>query len=170
MRRFIVVFNSVVFLLVMLFFGNANADQAMDPVPGEPMAPDFVLPAVQGGEHRLGDYRDRVVLVYFWATWCAPCRLEMPAKEKLYQEFGSDKLQILAVHAGPGGEAMDEFLEDVPVSFPVVEDASLNLGEWGIKALPTTILVDTTGQRKFIAIGPRKWDSPEMIEFIRERL
>lgn len=157
-------------LLLGSLSGAALAERTMDPVPGKPRAMNFELLDTAGQLHRLSDYRDRLVLVYFWATWCAPCRVEMPAKERLYQEIGSENLEILAVHVGRGRAAMDQFLVQVPVSFPVLEDPNLNLGSWGVVALPTTVLVDTNGQRRFVAVGPREWDSPEMIGFLRELL
>lgn len=128
---------------------------AMDAVPGSPPAADFTLPDPSGREHSLSDYRGRVVLVNFWATWCAPCREEMPAMDRLYRALGDHGLEILAVHAGPGGAATREFLERIPVSFTVLVDADLDLRGWQVPALPTTFLVDRQGRARYRALGAR---------------
>ena len=170
MNRLVAGFAVAVFLVLGSLSGAALAERTMDPMPGKPRAVDFKLPDPEGQMHRLSDYRDRVVLVNFWATWCAPCREEMPAMDRLYRELGPENLEILAVHAGRGGSAMDQFLTEVPVSFPVLVDDHLNLGVWGVVALPTTVLVDMNGQQRFRAVGPREWDSPAMISFLRTLL
>jgi thiol-disulfide isomerase/thioredoxin len=140
---------------------------AMAPIPGSPAAEDFTLPDPTGREHSLSDYRGQVVLVNFWATWCAPCREEMPALDRLYRVLAEEGLEILAVHAGPGGAAMHEFLERIPVSFTVLIDADLDLRGWQVPALPTTFLVDRQGRTRYRALGARNWDSEAMEAFIR---
>lgn len=170
MKRLVTGCAMVLSLVLASLSGSADAERTMDPIPGKPRAADFELQDPAGDIHRLSDYRDRVVLVNFWATWCAPCREEMPAMDRLYRELRSENLEILAVHAGRGGAAMEEFLAEVPVSFPVLIDAHMNLGSWGVVALPTTVLVDRNGHRRYIAVGPREWDSPAMVGFLRERL
>lgn len=169
-RHFITGLGMVVILALGSLSGAAVAERTMDPIPGKPKAQDFELPDPEGELHRLSDYRDRVVLINFWATWCAPCREEMPAMDRLYRELGPENLEILAVHAGPGGSDMDRFLTDVPVSFPILEDARISLGGWGVVGLPTTILVDMDGNKRYRAVGLREWDSPAMIAFLRDLL
>jgi thiol-disulfide isomerase/thioredoxin len=145
----------------------AAPNAMMDAIPGSPPAADFTLPDSTGREHSLSDYRGRVVLVNFWATWCAPCREEMPAMDRLYRALGDHGLEILAVHAGPGGAAMQEFLKRIPVSFTVLVDADLDLRGWQVPALPTTFLVDRQGRTRCRALGARPWDSEAMESFIR---
>jgi thiol-disulfide isomerase/thioredoxin len=143
---------------------------AMTAIPGFPAAEDFRLPDPTGRRHSLSDYRGQVVLVNFWATWCAPCREEMPAMDRLYRALSDHGLEIVAVHAGPGGAAMHEFLERIPVSFTVLVDADLELRGWQVPALPTTVLVDRQGRTVYRALGPRAWDSEAMQSFVREVL
>jgi thiol-disulfide isomerase/thioredoxin len=142
----------------------------MDAIPGSPPAAEFTLPDPAGREHSLSDYRGQLVLVNFWATCCAPCREEMPAMDRLHRALGDHGLEILAVHAGPGGTAMHEFLERIPVSFTVLVDADLDLRGWQVPALPTTFLVDCQGRLRYRALGARAWDSEAMESFIREIL
>lgn len=155
-------------LLVLLGVGSAQAERTMDTIPGAPAAVDFVLADPSGTEHRLSDYRDQIVLVNFWATWCKPCRDEMPALENLYQEWGPEGLEILAVHVGPGGAPMEQFLTEVPVSFPVLIDAQMGLRNWGVLALPTTVLVSRDGRRLYRAVGHRDWDSDALKAFLQQ--
>lgn len=170
-RRYLTVYAVGVSLAFACLTGAALAERTMDPIPGKPKAADFELPDPEGQLHQLSDYRDQVVLINFWATWCAPCREEMPAMDRLYRELAPEDLEILAVHVGRSGPAMEQFLTDVPVSFPVLVDANLKLGGgWGVVGLPTTVLVDMNGHKRFRAVGPREWDSPPMINFLRELL
>lgn len=161
---------AIVLSLTLLACATAARGTAMAPIPGSPAAVDFTLPDPTGRKHSLSDYRGQVVLVNFWATWCAPCRDEMPAMDRLYRVLTDHGLEILAVHAGPGGAAMHEFLERIPVSFTVLVDADLELRGWQVPALPTTVLVDRQGRAVYRALGPRAWDSEAMQSFLREIL
>lgn len=159
-----------VLALTLLPYLAAGPIPTMAPIPGFPAAQDFTLPDPAGRRHSLDDYRGQVVLVNFWATWCAPCRDEMPAMDRLYRTLADRGFAILAVHAGPGGAAMREFLERIPVSFTVLIDADLDLRGWHVTALPTTVLVDRQGRTVYRAIGPRPWDSEAMQSLLREVL
>ncbi len=154
-------------LLLMTSQATA-AERTMDPESGRPMAGDFVLERWKGDDIRLEDLRGQWVLVSFWATWCSPCLKEMPTMERLYQDMAGEELEILAIHAGPGGDKIGEFLEQVPVSFPILVDEDLSLGGWEVMALPTAVLVDPTGRRVYRAVGPREWDTPAMKAFLRD--
>jgi thiol-disulfide isomerase/thioredoxin len=147
---------------------QATADErTMDPESGHPPAGDFVLGSMTGDDYCLKDLRGQWVLVSFWATWCSPCLKEMPTMERLYQAMAGEGLEILAVHTGPGGDKVGKFLEQVPVSFPILLDEDLSLGGWEVMALPTAVLVDPTGRRVYRAVGPRQWDTPAMKAFLR---
>ena len=158
-------------LLACLLLATSQAtaaERTMERESGRPMAGNFVLGSWQGDDIRLEDLRGQWVLVSFWATWCSPCLKEMPTMERLYQDMGDEGLEILAVHAGPGVDKVGEFLEQVPVSFPVLLDEDLSLGGWEVMALPTAVLVDPTGRRVYRAVGPREWDTPAMKAFLRD--
>jgi len=154
--------------LLLMTAQTTAAERTMDPESGGPMAGDFVLASVSGDDYRLEDLRGQWVLVSFWATWCSPCLKEMPTMERLYQDMVGEGLEILAVHTGPGTHKVGEFLEQVPVSFPVLLDEDLSLGGWEVMALPTAVLVDPTGRRVYRAVGPREWDTPAMKAFLRD--
>ncbi len=146
------------------------AAEPMQAVAGSPLAAELALPATDGRERRLDDLRGKVVLVNFWATWCVPCRTEMPAMERLYRQLRAQGLEILAVHVGPGGPQLHSFLAEVPVSFPVLVDADLDLNGWPLKGLPTTVVVDRNGRRTPAALGALEWDSAQMRAFLADIL
>jgi thiol-disulfide isomerase/thioredoxin len=154
--------------LLVLNVQATVAERTMHPESGRPPAGDFVLGSTTGDDYRLQDLRGQWVLVSFWATWCSPCVKEMPAMERMYQDLAGEGLEILAVHAGPGGDQVAAFLERVPVSFPVLLDEDLSFGGWDVMALPTAVLVDPTGRRVYRAVGPREWDTPAMKAFLRD--
>lgn len=153
---------------LMLTAQAAAAERTMDPESGRPPAGDFVLGSTSGEDYRLKDLRGQWVLVSFWATWCAPCLEEMPTLERLYQAMAGKGLKILAVHTGPGADKVADFLEQVPVSFPILLDEDLSQGGWQVSALPTAVLVDPAGRRVYRAVGARDWDTPAMKTFLRD--
>lgn len=115
-------------------------------------AVDFKLKDQYGNEHKLSDYKGKVVFLNFWATWCSPCRSEMPHIEELYKEYNENKGDIIILGiANPGGQEKDidgikEFLNNNKYSFPVVFDESGEMfGRYGISSFPTTYMIDKDG-------------------------
>jgi thiol-disulfide isomerase/thioredoxin len=132
--------------------------------------PALVLKDIQGREHRLADYRGKVVLVNFWATWCEPCREEMPSLERLRQRLGGS-LVVLAVDYGEGEARVGEFLARVPVGFPVLLDRDMAVSRaWKARALPTTFVVDSAGTIRYSAIGELDWSAPAIEAEVRKLL
>ena len=132
-------------------------------------APAFQLQDLNGNDVSLEIYRDKVVLVHFWATFCIPCLAEMPALESLWQEYGREGLVILGIAGDRGNtEIVREFAEKTGVSFPVVHDSDGRVrNQYEVAALPTTYLVGRDGKISGRAVGTRSWDEPggrEVIE------
>jgi Thiol-disulfide isomerase and thioredoxins len=112
---------------------------------------ELSLLALDGKEVKLSDYKGKVVLVNFWASWCPPCKEEMPIFEKVYQKYNDKNFVILAVNMDTSERALKEFLEKNRYSFPIVRikgEAGLN-----IPGLPTSYLVDKDGSVKKIRLG-----------------
>lgn len=112
---------------------------------------ELKLLTIDGKEVKLSDYKGKVVLVNFWASWCPPCKEEMPIFEKVYQKYNDKNFVILAVNMDTSEGAMKEFLEKNRYSFPIVRikgEAGLN-----IPGLPTSYLVDKDGSVKKIRLG-----------------
>lgn len=153
--------------------GFASGEAAFRPVPGYPSAPKLKLLNMDGQEVNLEKLRGQVVLVNFWATWCPPCRREMPSLQRLWQKLGKSGLQIVAVNVGEDADTVLAFMGtlDEPSTFPIVFDKnSAVMRAWPLKGLPTTFIVDRKGRIIYRAIGGREFDGPKNIRFMTELL
>jgi thiol-disulfide isomerase/thioredoxin len=122
-------------------------------------APDFTLPTLEDGSLRLADLRGKVVLVNFWATWCIPCRTEMPALEALYQRYQARGLEIVAVNLDTISTAgVEAFTKEVRVTFPIALDPTWSAAKaYRVHGLPTSYLIDRAGQVVVREVGERDW-------------
>lgn len=122
-------------------------------------APDFALPTLRGAAIHLADLQGKVVLLNFWATWCVPCRTEMPAIEALYQRYKNRGLEVLAVNMDKlAPEAVGAFVKEVGVTFPIVLDPSWTTARaYRVRGLPTTLLIDRAGNVVTQELGERDW-------------
>lgn len=134
-------------------------------VPKAPIAADdFRLASLAGANVRLSDYRGRVVFLNFWATWCPPCRSEMPSMERLHRRLRGRGLEIVAVDLQEDAAAVKSFVKDSSLTFTVLLDADGAVGgAWGAQSIPTTYLIDRGGNIIARAIGSREWDSDAMV-------
>ena len=164
--------NSLTVSLIMLtlFIQPIQAnDMLMDPMPAANPAPDFNLMGMDGDTHTLEDLKGKFVLVNFWATWCNPCKVEMPLLEKLHQTLKSEKFTVLGLHVGPGPENIEEFKKLMPISFPIYVDMDLEVN-WGVPGLPTTFLMNPEGKLIYRAVGKREFASDEMVNFLKSQI
>jgi thiol-disulfide isomerase/thioredoxin len=124
-------------------------------------------------EHDLADLRDRLVLVNFWATWCPPCRREMPSMERLHQALKDQGLTVLAVDVGEDPDTIFAFtgqLNPAP-TFPMLVDPDGKTAEaWAVLGLPTSFVVDTQGRIIMRAVGGTEFDDPELVEKLKRHL
>ena len=141
-------------------------------------APALPLRGLDGARAALSDYRGRVVLLNIWATWCAPCRLEMPAMQRAYDRYRDDGLEIVAVavddRAGPFPSVEDlvrAFVDQLGLTFPVFLDPTGDTERrLGVVALPTTFLIDRDGRVRAREVGGRYWDRSPHIDTIESLL
>lgn len=135
-------------------------------------APDFRLMDLHGNAVSLSDYQGKVVLLNFWATWCGPCRVEMPAMEALYRSMQSKGLEIIAVSVDQQGVAVTRpFQEALGLSFPILHDQDYQVGlTYGARTLPMTFAIDRQGVIRQVIFGSRDWNSPEARSGIAEVL
>ncbi len=144
------------------------APQTLAQLPQPRAAPDFALSDLDGQLHRLSDYRGQVLIVNFWATWCPPCRREMPSMERAWQQVKDEGIKMVAINVGQDEEALWSFTAEVPVSFPLLLDESGSVShQWPMRGLPTTFVVDTQGNIAYQAVGDREWDDPQLLGPIR---
>jgi thiol-disulfide isomerase/thioredoxin len=135
-------------------------------VPKQAMtADDFELASLSGGRTRLSAFRGKLVFLNFWATWCPPCRAEMPSMERLHQLLHDRGLEIVAVDLQENPEEVRKFVKDNSLTFTVLLDADGAVGSaWGAQSIPTTYLIDRKGNIIARAVGGREWDGAEMVE------
>lgn len=136
-------------------------------------APALKLKGLDGKTHDLAQLRGRVVLINYWATWCPPCRREMPSMERLMQALKGEPFVVLAVDVGEDVETIETFTSqlDTELTFPILLDArSHAMQAWKVAGLPTTFLVDRQGRIVASAVGGREFDHPEIIRTIRDLL
>jgi len=130
---------------------------------------DFHLQDVNGGETKLSSFYGKVIFLNFWATWCGPCRAEIPSMEKLYAELHDEGFVILAVNSQETEAQVAEFAQQTSMSFPVLLDSTGKVGaSYSVRALPTTYIIDSHGSIRARMVGTRDWHSPEIISLIRE--
>jgi peroxiredoxin len=132
----------------LLLVWSASADELSG------VAPAFALTSSDGSAVSLADLKGQVVMVNFWASWCGPCRQEMPHLEALHQRYSSLGFTLLGVNVDKDGADAREFLEETPVSFPVLFDPESQVSElYEVVAMPSTVLVDRNGNMRFIHHG-----------------
>lgn len=136
-------------------------------------APGFELKTLEGETVSLASLRGKVVYVHLWATWCAPCRVEMPALERMYEDLRDEGFELLAATIDdPKDEAkIQAFREEFGLSFPILRDPErLVYSQYGATAVPETYLIDAEGRLAEAYIGPRDWDEPRYARTIRRLL
>ena len=133
------------------------------------VAPDFQLWNLDGDAVTLSSHHGRVVMLNFWATWCGPCRVEMPAMEVLYQQFNRKDFEILAISTDAQGAAVTRpFRDSMGLSFPILHDSDFRVGvTYGTRTLPMTFLVNRQGVVTHRVFGARDWQSPEARQLIQ---
>jgi thiol-disulfide isomerase/thioredoxin len=131
-----------------------------------PPAPTLRLRDIDDQWVDLAQFKGRVVLVNFWATWCPPCRKEFPSLDRVKKLFKPDEFEVLAVNVGEDPDTAFSFAGNTP--FPILFDRdSKAMMAWQVRGLPTTFLIDRQGRRAFAATGGREFDDPEIVALIR---
>ena len=161
---------------IMLATGMASAQELgyRLAVVKEPVkAPGFQLPDMDEKIHSLDDYRGKVIMINFWATWCPPCRQEMPSLEAIYQDLKDDGFVVIAVNQWESPELVFPYIGQLSVfpTFPIVFDHDGKLSQaYDVKGLPTTFIINKQGNIVYRAIGGRDFNHPEVKKLIRELL
>ena len=131
------------------------------------VAPDFAFDDQSGRRHRLSDFRGKVVLVNFWATWCPPCREEMPSLQAVQNKFGQHALTILALSVDDSWEPINKFMKENGFTIQVYADFDKKISvRYGTFKYPETYLVDKKGRVAYKVVGPADWTSSAMLKFL----
>ncbi len=128
--------------------------------PNRPVAAkDFSVAGLDSRPLRLSDFKDRVRLVNFWATWCLPCKDEMPAMERLYRRYQGRGFTIIGISIDTNLPAVEPFVKHLGLTFPIGLDPKLVVAnDYTVRSLPSSFLIDRGGTIVAIALGPRDWD------------
>ena len=166
---FVISISLVGFILLQGKDSFFNLSNQVRLKPGLP-APNFTFPGLDGKMVSLTDYKGKVVFLNIWATWCPPCREEMPSMERLYQKLKDEDFIILAVSIDTSGaKAVAPFVKDYKLSFPVLlDDKGKSQSLFSTTGIPESFIIDKEGVLAQITIGPRDWDSPSVIQFLRQ--
>ena len=152
-------------LCLSLLASTAHAGSGkLKPYKGDLQSPAFTLSDVQGQSHNLSDYRGNVVLLQFWATYCTPCRKEMPTMNNLIKRMDGKPFKIVTVNMAEDKQSVEQFLDQVPVDFPVLMDKDGQvLGQWKVFAAPANFILDKQGNILYTLYGAIDWDSDDMV-------
>jgi len=134
-------------------------------------AVDFELEDLDGNLISLSSMRGKVVFLNFWATWCPPCRAEMPSMEKLYNKFASRDFEIVAVNLQEKNKQVSKFVADNGLTFKILLDKSGSIGAaYGARSIPTTYIISKDGSVLARTIGGREWDTAEIFDLFEKIL
>lgn len=131
-------------------------------------APAFTLAARGGHDVTLAQYHGQVVMINFWASWCGPCRQEMPLLESIYKKYNKLGFTLLGVNVEPDSKAADDWLKDTPVSFPILYDKDSKVSKlYDVAGMPSTVIIDRSGKLRKIHRGYKPGDENEYLDSIR---
>lgn len=134
-------------------------------------APELKARDMNGAPRTLADYRGKIVLLNFWASWCPPCLREMPSMERLRLKMAGRPLEIVALASAESSEDAQAFLSKMKLGFPILLDPdSSNTRRWKVFALPTSFLLDARGRVRYVLTGPTEWDEGEALKIIESML
>jgi peroxiredoxin len=140
------------------------------PVIADPAgpAPPFTLAAKGGSNVSLSQYKGQVVMINFWASWCGPCREEMPLLETIYKKYSKLGFTMIGVNVEPDSKAADEWLKATPVSFPILYDTDSKVSKlYAVAGMPSTVIIDRSGNLRKLHRGYVPGDENEYLDSIR---
>ncbi len=131
-------------------------------------APDFTLPARDGGKLRLSELKGQVVMINFWATWCGPCRQEMPLLQQIQAKYEPLGFTLLGINVEPDSAEAQAWLAKVPVSFPILFDRQNQVAEsFGVEGMPSSVFIDRSGNVRYVHRGYKPGDEAKYADMVR---
>lgn len=161
----------VVVAVAIIFSIVLRQKERFKPVLEGSVAPDFTLPDLKGRMVSLSDYKGKVIFLNFWATWCKPCREEMPSMEVIYNNLNGQNFEILAVSLDKDAGVAERFTRELGLTFPILHDKRGRIKElYKTTGVPETFIIDQDGIIREKVIGPRDWRDPESTRVILDLL
>ncbi len=155
-------------LLMLLLNVAACGEQKLTDMPRKAKAPGYELVDMDGVKHTLDELKGQPVILNFWATWCPPCREEMPSMNRAWAKIKDQGIAMVAINVGEDEDTIFSFMADYPIDFTVLLDASGDIiNRWPVKGLPTTYVIDPEGRVVYQAIGGREWDDEGLLDKVR---
>jgi peroxiredoxin len=131
-------------------------------------APQFTLASKGGTDVSLSQYKGQVVMINFWASWCGPCRQEMPLLESIYKKYSRMGFTMIGVNVEPDSKAANEWLKATPVSFPILYDRDSKVSKlYNVAGMPSTVIIDRNGNLRKLHRGYQPGDENEYLDSIR---
>lgn len=159
--------NLALWLMVTVFAATSLAATSME---GQ-LAPDFALKSSTGENLRLSEYRGDVVMINFWATWCGPCRQEMPLLEELYARYKRVGFNLLGVNIDDDANKAMQMIDELGVNFPILFDSRKEVSKlYNVETMPVTVLVDREGRVRYVHLGYKPGYENKYLDQIRSLL
>jgi peroxiredoxin len=163
-RKPLLVMGAAIIAAALLHAFAGTAARAAQPAP----APDFVLPAMDGTELRLSELKGQVVMVNFWATWCGPCRQEMPLLQQLQLKYEPLGFTLVGINVEPDSAGARTWLQKAPVTFPILFDRQNQVAErFGVQGMPSSVFIDRTGKVRHVHRGYQPGDESKYADMVR---
>jgi len=156
------IYRSVLVAFIALLAAQSHAVALQDE------APDFTLKSLEGSNLRLEEYRGQVVLINFWASWCGPCRQEMPLLDQLHNRYEETGFAVLGVNVEGEVKPAQKIVDKTKVTFPVLIDEDQKVSEmYNLEAMPSTVVVDRDGVIRYIHRGYKPGDEAKYFEIVK---
>lgn len=169
MKRPILQASVLILMVVLLSPFSVYGARPLEPYTENNKA--FTLTDLLGNKHTLPDYRGKVVLVNFWASWCPPCIYELPELLRLKEHFADRPFEIVTINVGEKKYKVRKFIKLINFDLPVLLDTSSEtFNRWGVKTLPTSFLIDSDGKTRYRIRGNPGWDNDETLSIIEGML
>ena len=156
-------------ILAVIVLSLFLSGQVQSSVKLQEAAPDFTLKSLEGPNLRLEEYRGQVVLINFWASWCGPCRQEMPILDRLHQRYEDTGFAVLGVNVEGEAAPAQEIVDKTNVTFPILIDDGQKVSDmYNLQAMPTTVVVDRDGVVRYIHPGYKPGDEAKYVEVVKK--
>lgn len=161
-----VLLGQLIFFSPVLLTQTLHAGELLNEV--DRALPEFDLASMDDGQWQAETLRGKVWVVNFWATWCPPCVEEIPSMNEAWNSLEDQGVGMLAINAGEGRDAVESFLKKMSIDFPILLGDGNTLADWSIRALPTTVVINTKGEVVYEALGPREWHDEALLAKVLE--